>query len=912
MSAARLVSAVFPARYGAGAWIPAVLACAGFLVLEAALHSRHAAAPDLRPVLSGALWDAVYWAGYLLYLAPLALPGLRGEPGFLRRAFLGFGLQLALGTAWYGLGPEWSRLEPCLLVANAVFVCAFASGRLSWLRDSSAAAMVAALALASVATDRHDVLDVSVGAAIGWAAFRAASSSLLAVFSREDFGDAVRFQVANLWSVFVGAGPRFWDESYAAGHWTFLETGQQRARHYAIAGLLRERFPAGAKVLDVGCGLGTLHRVLGEGGAYLGLDVSAEAVEEARRAHGAGRARFRRADILDFDTAVRFDAVILNEMLYYLPLERVPEAARKAAGLAGNGGMVVVSMPRNPKVPAVWRLLEGLAAADIELEVRDPASGSSWTVRVYEAARLRGAGTVPVVPAAALRAEQAATAVCLAVGLAAGFYFLDSAAAGRAAAGLPAWRPETAWDSFIPFSAAWVWPYLLYFPLCLAPLLLAPVRSDVAIFRSTAHGFLLQFVAAFVVFLAVPSGVTLPVVPPDAGLSEAAVGLIHRLDPGFNVFPSLHVANAVYVACVVSRFTGVPGRAAAWATAAAVAASTVLVKQHYLADVPAGAALGLTAFVAAFSRPSRTAASVGRPWFRAAFASLLCGFPGAVGVALFGLSSAAGGLSALAASGLSRMGGPAFGWAFVCAASAAALLAVPSAVPGALLGAVFGTAAWRLAFWDQLVFLDDPRPLVRLRHQLEEALNVFWRSDPARWDRMYRRGQWDFLHDPELGTLYEAVAAALRRRFPQGARLVDLGCGNGALLPYLGGWHRGYLGLDFSPEAVSRCAALAGPFAGGEFLVGKVEEFDAFEGFSAAVFNEVLYYLPAARAEAVVRRAAAGLPISGIVVVVMTDNPKARRIWRRLEAWRAPLERRLFRALPNEPLCELRVYRAGP
>ncbi len=298
-----------------------------------------------------------------------------------------------------------------------------------------------------------------------------------------------------------------------------------------------------------------------------------------------------------------------------------------------------------------------------------------------------------------------------------------------------------------------------------------------------------------------------------------------------------------------------------------------------------------------------------RAGMRAAFAIAL----GLVTAALSapfggGLIVVAGHIAACTALALGRTAGRPLGIAAGCAALTALLLVEPVVPMAFLFGAGLGSLAWKLSFWEQMEFLDDTRPLSRLRHQIDEAMNVFIRNDPQRWDRMYAHGQWEFLHDPKLAPLYCAAADFLRLSAPTGARVVDLGCGNGALLPVLRGWHRGYLGIDLSCEAVACCPSRLGFRRDEEFRVGRVEDFSEFANFEAAVFNEMLYYLSVDRAIAAVKKAVDGLRAPATVVVVMTDNPKARRIWAALDAWRAPEERRAFRVIPSEPVCELRLY----
>lgn len=197
------------------------------------------------------------------------------------------------------------------------------------------------------------------------------------------------------------------------------------------------------------------------------------------------------------------------------------------------------------------------------------------------------------------RHERLATGALLAALLTACFYSTDHAMAKSFAQGAGFWSPATRWDALIPFLPAWTWPYLLYFPFCFAPLFCRRLWNDLGAFRGAACGFALQFFAAFAVFWILPSRMERPGFD-VVGPTTWALSVMYRLDPGFNVFPSLHVANSTYVACLIWRWSGAAAGSAAWAACLAISLSTVLVKQHYLADLPAGALLGLAAYRLAF------------------------------------------------------------------------------------------------------------------------------------------------------------------------------------------------------------------------------------------------------------------------------------------------------------------------
>jgi SAM-dependent methyltransferase len=183
---------------------------------------------------------------------------------------------------------------------------------------------------------------------------------------------------------------RAWEEQYRAGVWACLEEAGELARYGAVAAAVR-RLRAGGRVLDVGCGDGLLAQHLGADGcgSYLGIDLSVAAVAAARRrtggAAGSGT-RFAVADADDWPLRGAFDAVVLNECLYYL---REPlEAARHALAALRPGGVLVVSMFRTARTRGLARLL----ARELPLveEVVLSSRRGAWIVGLYRAAEREG------------------------------------------------------------------------------------------------------------------------------------------------------------------------------------------------------------------------------------------------------------------------------------------------------------------------------------------------------------------------------------------------------------------------------------------------------------------------------------------------------------------------------------------
>ena len=91
-----------------------------------------------------------------------------------------------------------------------------------------------------------------------------------------------------------------------------------------------ERLPSGASVLDVGCGTGyPVDAYLAEKGfRVIGIDVSEKMIEKARAQRLRGSAFFR-ADILNFQPARTYDAVIAMDSLWHIAHDRQAELYSK-------------------------------------------------------------------------------------------------------------------------------------------------------------------------------------------------------------------------------------------------------------------------------------------------------------------------------------------------------------------------------------------------------------------------------------------------------------------------------------------------------------------------------------------------------------------------------------------------------
>ena len=123
-------------------------------------------------------------------------------------------------------------------------------------------------------------------------------------------------------------------------------------------------------VLDVGCGPGNQSRHFENSKAYIGLDISAVNINEAKRLYG-GFGEFHVLSATEIDKLSRsnFDLVILKGVFHHLSDDQVNEFLEKVTDKLSQKGVVVTTDPTFIK----GRFLANfLASKDRGLHVRTP------------------------------------------------------------------------------------------------------------------------------------------------------------------------------------------------------------------------------------------------------------------------------------------------------------------------------------------------------------------------------------------------------------------------------------------------------------------------------------------------------------------------------------------------------------
>jgi len=160
--------------------------------------------------------------------------------------------------------------------------------------------------------------------------------------------------------------------------------------------------------------------------------------------------------------------------------------------------------------------------------------------------------------------------------------------------GVPTSAPEWVWDQWIPLVPSWSLVYgALYFFLIVLPVF---IIQQPELIRRTVWAYLAVWLFAYICFLLYPTHAPRPEVVTGSGFAVWGLKFLYGADPAYNCFPSLHVAHSFVSALACFRVHRLLG----WVSlliASLVALSTLFIKQHYVADVLAGALLAFIAYL---------------------------------------------------------------------------------------------------------------------------------------------------------------------------------------------------------------------------------------------------------------------------------------------------------------------------
>ena len=169
-----------------------------------------------------------------------------------------------------------------------------------------------------------------------------------------------------------------WDWKYRIGKWDYM--GKEQLRYNAIVDLIKSFEIQNLRILDLGCGYGSLCNYLKntEYEFCLGIDLSSNAITKAKK-ENYKNTKYLVADIHQFKTEEKFDVIIFNEVLYYL--DNQMEVVKKYSNYLNNEGYFIFSFYL-VKEDLILELNDNYKL--IKTEVVKQAENVFWGISIYK------------------------------------------------------------------------------------------------------------------------------------------------------------------------------------------------------------------------------------------------------------------------------------------------------------------------------------------------------------------------------------------------------------------------------------------------------------------------------------------------------------------------------------------------
>jgi 2-polyprenyl-3-methyl-5-hydroxy-6-metoxy-1,4-benzoquinol methylase len=146
-----------------------------------------------------------------------------------------------------------------------------------------------------------------------------------------------------------------WDDETLSRFWAYHSQFPENYFSYQkgrdVVAHVRDKLPAGASVLDYGCGPGhLLPHLLDAGFVVNGADITLDTIGSAVNVEGYGN--FRGFDTIDslLRKGQQFDVVFLLEVIEHLDDAWLDKTLRHARGLLKRGGLLIVTTPNEERL----------------------------------------------------------------------------------------------------------------------------------------------------------------------------------------------------------------------------------------------------------------------------------------------------------------------------------------------------------------------------------------------------------------------------------------------------------------------------------------------------------------------------------------------------------------------------------
>lgn len=103
-----------------------------------------------------------------------------------------------------------------------------------------------------------------------------------------------------------------------------------------------------SNVLEIGCGIGTVSSLIIKSipnGKFVGVDISPESIETAKKLFGSKNATFVVDDMSDFKSDIKFDFIVFPDVLEHIPVEQHSNLFEKVSKVCNDKAVVLINIP---------------------------------------------------------------------------------------------------------------------------------------------------------------------------------------------------------------------------------------------------------------------------------------------------------------------------------------------------------------------------------------------------------------------------------------------------------------------------------------------------------------------------------------------------------------------------------------
>jgi cyclopropane fatty-acyl-phospholipid synthase-like methyltransferase len=175
-----------------------------------------------------------------------------------------------------------------------------------------------------------------------------------------------------------------------------VNTGLNLRHYYLINKIISSGLKKEHRVLEIGCGIGTLtsllHKYL-QRGKLVAADISPRSIELAKARIGqSSRIEFVVSDMHDFTYPEPFDYIILPDVLEHIPIDQHDNLFRVLRGVMHEGSMILIHIPHPKNIefnrtfhPEKLQIIDQSLSADHLTNVIYP---HGLALKTYESYRL--------------------------------------------------------------------------------------------------------------------------------------------------------------------------------------------------------------------------------------------------------------------------------------------------------------------------------------------------------------------------------------------------------------------------------------------------------------------------------------------------------------------------------------------